>query len=121
MCFIAFDGYCFDRCCGAEVFAAAATYAERLLNFGICAAVDGRFHHLDSLGRAVLGTVATLHSIYRYYASVAVEYGVTDECHLLLLAIEQVDSSRWAHLATEGAVIEAITFVITHYGLHHSL
>lgn len=121
MCFVTFDSYSLDGRGGAKVLATATTYAECLLDFGIGATVNGRFHHLDSLGRAMLGAVATLNTIDSHDATLAIEYGMTNESHLLLLPIQQVDSSRWAYLATKGTVVKAITLVVTHNGLHHAL
>lgn len=69
----------------------------------------------------MLGAVATLYTIDSHDATLAIEYGVTNEGHLLLLPIQQVDSSRWAYLATKGTVVKAITLVVTHNGLHHAL
>ena len=69
----------------------------------------------------MLSAIATLDLVCCDDASLAVDYGVTDKCHLLLLGMEKFDGSRRAHLTTEIAVIEAITFVESHHRLHYTL
>ena len=69
----------------------------------------------------MLGAVATLNAIGGYYTPLTVKNGVTNKGHLLLLSIEQIDSSRWADLTTKSTIVETITLIETHHWLHYTL
>ena len=69
----------------------------------------------------MLRTVTTLHAIACHNAPTAMKNSVAQLRHTLLLKRKREDCSRWADLATEGAVIEAIPLIISHYGLHNTL
>ena len=65
--------------------------------------------------------VAALHAIARHYALLTMKNCVTELRHSLLLERQWQDSARRADLATEGTIVEAITLIVSHHGLHNAL
>ena len=111
------DGF---GCGGTEILAGTATYAECLLDLGIHTPIDTSLK-TDSIGRTMLGTVAALHAITSHNAPPTMKYCVTQLRHTLLLERKREDCPRRTDLTTEGAVVEAITLIISHHGLHNAL
>ena len=111
------DGF---GCGGAEVFARTTTDAESLLDLGIHTSIDTSLK-TDSIGRTMLGAVAALHTITSHNAPPTMKYCVTQLRHSFLLERKREDCPRRADLATEGAVIKAITLIVSHHGLHNAL
>ena len=111
------DGF---GCGGAEVLARTATYAECLLDLGIHTSIDTSLK-TDSIGRAMLGAVAALHTITSHNAPPTMKNCVTQLRHTLLLERQRQDCPRRADLTTEGTVVKAITLIISHHGLHNAL
>jgi hypothetical protein len=111
------DGF---GCGGAEILAGSATYAECLLDLGIHTPIDSSLK-TDSISRTMLGTVAALHTITSHNAPPTMKNCVTQLRHTLLLERKREDCPRRADLTTEGAVVKAITLIISHHGLHNTL
>ena len=100
--------------------AGAATYAEGLFDLGIHTPIHAALE-FDSVCGTMLRAVAALHAITRHNALLTMKNCVTELRHSLLLERQWQDGARRADLATEGTIVEAITLIISHHGLHNAL
>ena len=107
-------------CGGTKILAGTATYAEGLFDLGIHTPIYAALE-FNSVGGTMLRAVAALHAIARHYALLTMKNCVAELRHTLFLKRQWQDSSRRADLTTKGTIVEAITLIVSHHGLHNAL